>query len=547
MLEVPAGTLTLEETVSRWGGRTALARLFTQRRWRLSFFDPAGVAVAAWNCDAAKLRCRPDGAGQLVVTESGAERPARLRAISAYGQLLGHMAVIWAEGEMGSDGAMGEAIAACLEEHARNLLEIESLSHDLLECYEEVNFLYGLSETLGGVAGVEEICELVVEKTSALIPVRRAAIWLMDERRGALVRLGPRKLDPGEAFAPSGPVVGRVLSGLKSLLVDEPEAFPPELQREIAAAGGGGLLCVPLTLRARGVERCVGAFLLLDKEAGRFSSADLKLMQAIAGQVAGLVHMLSLLELKRDMSAAREIQRVLLPTATPRVADAEVAGRCRPSQQIGGDYYDHVVDARGRLTVLVADVSGHDLASALFMAQARVVFKDAMRREAAPAELLQRANEALAPDLLAAGLFISVFVARYDPGSRMLEYACAGHNPPLVRRGKTGRCDSLRAEGFLIGVAESSRYQERRTRLEPGDVLVLYTDGLVEARDAAGAFFGLERLKALVQGTASRPGEPLLDRIYREVETFAGATPLSDDVTVVVLRANARGGKGAKP
>jgi len=546
MHEVPAGTLTLEETVSRWGGRAPLAHLFKQRKWRLAFFDPAGQAVAAWNCEAAKLRCRPDGAGQLVVTESGAERPARLRPISAYGQLLGHLAVIWAEGETASEGAMGDAIAACLEEHARNLLEIESLSHDLLECYEEVNFLYGLSETLGGVAGVEEICELVVEKTSLLIPVRRAAIWLMDERRGALVRLGTKKLDPGEAFAPGGPVVGHVITGLKPLLVDELEAFPPEVQREIAAAGGGGLLCVPLTLRARGVERCVGAFLLLDKEAGRFSSADLKLLQAIAGQVAGLVHMLSLLELKRDMSAAREIQRVLLPSATPRVADAEVLGCSRPSQQIGGDYYDHVLDGRGRLTVLIADVSGHDLASALFMAQARVVFKDAMRREAPPAELLRRANESLAPDLLAAGLFLSAFVARYDPMSRLLEYACAGHNPPLVRRGRSGRCETIRAEGFLIGVSESSKYQERRTRLEPGDVLVLYTDGLVEARDAAGGFFGLERLKELVQGTAPRPGDPLLDRIYREVEAFAGDTPLSDDVTVLVLQANPRG-KGAKP
>jgi serine phosphatase RsbU (regulator of sigma subunit) len=213
-----------------------------------------------------------------------------------------------------------------------------------------------------------------------------------------------------------------------------------------------------------------------------------------------------------------------------------VWGRCRPSQQIGGDYYDHAAGVGGTLTALIADVSGHDVASALFMAQARVVFKEAIARGASPAEILARTNDVLAGDLIASGLFLSAFAARYDPATGTLEFADAGHNRPLLYRAATGRCETVATEGFLIGVKEETEYRDRRASLAPGDALVLYTDGVVEARDGAGEFFGDARLGALVEARGGEPAEALGEGIFEAVEGFAGAAPLRDDVTVVVVR-----------
>lgn len=243
-------------------------------------------------------------------------------------------------------------------------------------------------------------------------------------------------------------------------------------------------------------------------------------------------------ELENEVAMAAGIQRGLLPTAPPVLAGAELAGRCLPAANIGGDYYDLLLDDAGRVMLVIADVAGHSIGSALLMAMARSVLRREIALGATPAEVLGATNAAMFADLVNAGLFITMFCARYDPADGRLEYANAGHNPPLLRRG--GVSVELDAEGAAVGFFERMDFEQRTETLDPGDALLLYTDGVVEAAGAGAEQFGEQRLAAvLLQATdAAAPG--LVAAVVAAVDDHAGSAAQQDDITVVALRRDDR-------
>lgn len=244
-------------------------------------------------------------------------------------------------------------------------------------------------------------------------------------------------------------------------------------------------------------------------------------------------------ELENEIRMAAGIQQGLLPGAPPVVPGAELAGWCLPAAKVGGDYYDLLVDGDGRLTLLVADVAGHSIGSALLMAMARSVLRREAEHGGDPADLLAQTNAAMFGDLVTAGLFITIFAARFDPADGTLEYANAGHNPPLLRRHAERSTCELDADGAAIGFLEELEFEQRATRLEAGDTLLLYTDGVVEAPGVDGAQFGEQRLAELV-AELDVGAEALVRAVVEAVGDHTGGAAQHDDVTVVALRRQER-------
>lgn len=242
-------------------------------------------------------------------------------------------------------------------------------------------------------------------------------------------------------------------------------------------------------------------------------------------------------ELNNEIAMAAQIQRGLLPAAPPSVPGADLSGWCLPAANVGGDYYDLLLHDDGDLTLLIADVAGHSIGSALLMAMARSVLRREAQHGAEPAQILDATNRAMFGDLVSAGLFITIFCARYTPADGSLLYANAGHNPPLVLRGG-GAIDELDADGAAVGFLPDVTFEQREDVIAPGEALLLYTDGVVEAPGPAGEQFGEERLAALaVRSAGARAGAAaFVQDVVAMVGTHTGGGTPHDDVTLVVLR-----------
>lgn len=237
-----------------------------------------------------------------------------------------------------------------------------------------------------------------------------------------------------------------------------------------------------------------------------------------------------------DMGLARQIQRSLLPAVPPAVAGVRCAGRWVPAAHVGGDYYDFFPREDGSLDMVIADVSGHSVGAALIMTEARSVIRTQARSGGSPSVIVGSLNEILYDDLTRAELFITMFYASYRPASRVLAYASAGHNPPLLCRSAEGRCRELDAEGLILGVRSQVAFEEREVRLEAGDMLFLYTDGITESDNGSGELFGVDRLGAFLAEHHGDEPEAIIDAVLAELASFTGGRPPADDICMVAVK-----------
>jgi serine phosphatase RsbU (regulator of sigma subunit) len=240
-------------------------------------------------------------------------------------------------------------------------------------------------------------------------------------------------------------------------------------------------------------------------------------------------------EMQDEVRTAADVQRGLLPTMPPVVPGAVMGGLSVPAADVGGDYYDFVVAPSGELVLVIADVAGHSISAALLMAMARTVLRDRIAMGLAVHDVLEATNATMYADLSNACLFITMFCASYDAATGDLTFANAGHNPPLLRRAE-GRMESLDADGLPIGVVGHVGFEAGRVRLDPGDLLMLYTDGVVEAGLDLGDAFGEDRLSALFAACGAVTPAQLGRLVHAAVVEHAGAAASHrDDITVAGL------------
>jgi serine phosphatase RsbU (regulator of sigma subunit) len=237
-----------------------------------------------------------------------------------------------------------------------------------------------------------------------------------------------------------------------------------------------------------------------------------------------------------ELLVARSIQRRLLPSRVPDIPGLEVAGTSIPSREVGGDSYDFLPwgDQGDQLLISVADVSGKGIPAALLMSNLQAGLRSQMRRPATLSRVLAELNELVLAST-DPGRFITLAIALIDPRNGFVTYANAGHNRPLLRRAG-GEIETLAVGGILLGVLPGAVYDETRVEFNPGDAIVLYTDGVVEAATEEGVFFGDERLESLLRDTKGLGAAAICDRIVAEVEQFSEGNTHGDDLTVVVVR-----------
>ncbi len=298
-----------------------------------------------------------------------------------------------------------------------------------------------------------------------------------------------------------------------------------------------------------------GVLLVARSTAEAFETDDLAALDTFAGQAAlSLSHAdlfaeaLERERLARELALARTVQQRLLPQSLPEIDGLELAAAERPAKEVGGDYYDAVRLGQDCVGLIVADVSGKGAAAAFYMAEMKGVFQAGSRLTRAPGELLAGANDALGPSL-GRGVFTSAVYAVIDAHAGTLALARAGHTPTVLVR-DADRADGgrwlLRGDGLAIGLDRRGdlfrqTLVEQTIRLAPGDTVLLYTDGLVEARDPSGQEYGYDRLAAFVEAQRGASAEALRQRLLDEHGRWSGSDEPGDDTTFVVIRWTGRG------
>jgi sigma-B regulation protein RsbU (phosphoserine phosphatase) len=286
------------------------------------------------------------------------------------------------------------------------------------------------------------------------------------------------------------------------------------------------------------------------RSAEPYSRTDLRLLKSVAAQ-AGLAlenaHLISAIadevaqreRLNSEVQIARDVQERLFPQTLIPIQGIAYAGICRSALGVGGDYYDFLALPGGRLGIAIGDVSGKGIAAALTMASLQASLRsEATRAPENLAGLMCNVNRLL-HGALASNRYATFFYGQYDPASRQFSYVNAGHNPPMLFHCCYGdwRVTRLEACGTVVGLLEDATYQQASLPIEPGDILIAFTDGISEAMNAAEDEWGEERLIETVKGCLGLSPLEIIDCIMRAADTFVAGAKQNDDMTVVVLSA----------
>jgi sigma-B regulation protein RsbU (phosphoserine phosphatase) len=241
------------------------------------------------------------------------------------------------------------------------------------------------------------------------------------------------------------------------------------------------------------------------------------------------------ISMKRDIEIAREIQRWLVPRRAPDVPGIDVAFATRPAKTIGGDYYDAFLRTTdGPLLIAVADVAGKSVPAAMMMATFQASLRALASAKGTLSDLVAGLNRQVCANSQA-GRFTTAFLAELNPATGELVYLCAGHNPPILKH-EDGSVERLKSDNIPLGIELKEDYKTGITRIEPHDLLVIYTDGVTEARDEVRNEFGEVRLLAIIQAAGAERSALTLSNIMRSLDEFVGAAPQHDDITCMIVR-----------
>jgi serine phosphatase RsbU (regulator of sigma subunit) len=397
-----------------------------------------------------------------------------------------------------------------------------------------VQALIRAGQELSGHLSLPDLFRLILDLSIEAVGATRGL--LMTIEGSELVVQAAR----GGEFQISSGVRDRVLKERASLLVyDALGDADLRLRESIVSQSIRSILAVPLQTAASVIGLIyVDAAGLLQT----FTKDHLSLLTVMANIAAIRIEQARLLEVERvkriqehELSQAAEIQAQLLPSAPPEMPGIELCGRNLPCRTVGGDYFDYFKYPDGRLALLVGDVSGKGMPAALLMSSLQARLQVLSEAAPPPASLVTRLNAGLTAKC-PGNRFVTFFFSVLDPETGELEYCNAGHNPPMLIR-SDGSIETLETGGMVLGLVGVARYEEGRAKLEKGDVLVLYSDGVTEATPLGSEDeFGEERLAAAVRAGGDKAVQSVIDDVIRQLRGWSAGAPFADDVTLVVVR-----------
>jgi sigma-B regulation protein RsbU (phosphoserine phosphatase) len=276
-----------------------------------------------------------------------------------------------------------------------------------------------------------------------------------------------------------------------------------------------------------------------------YSKTDVRLLRSVAAQTGLALDNTRLIAavasetakrevLNREMEIAREVQQRLFPQALPPAEGLEYDGACRPALGVGGDYYDFLSLSGGRLGIAIGDVSGKGVPAALLMASLQASVRGQAQSGSANLAKLMETVSRLVFDASPSNRYATFFYAEYEAAARRLRYVNAGHNPPMLFRGE--ELVRLETGGPVVGMFRDARYEEAEVQLESGDGIVMFTDGISEAMNAADDEWGEEELARAARESLGLQAAETIARIMQAADRFAAGAPQHDDMTLVVIK-----------
>jgi serine phosphatase RsbU (regulator of sigma subunit) len=391
---------------------------------------------------------------------------------------------------------------------------------------------------------LDELFDLVLGLLLEAVAAERGAILLLEGAPAQPVIRAQRSRRGDSLTRVSRSIARRAIEERVSLLLPnllEDARFKGE--DSILASGIRTAMCAPLWFASTSGEtrESVIGLVYVDslQHAHAFTEDDLRVLTALANVAAAKIENVRLLEeslekrrMEEDMRMAAEIQNGLLPREAPSVPGWDLAGCNRPCRTVGGDYYDFALE-EGRLLVALGDVSGKGTGAALLMTVLRAAVR-AHWTEPRLGDGVARINRTVCQNV-PSSKYVTFFLAALEPATGRLAFVNAGHNPPLLVR-KDGSLDKLEDGGLVLGMFENIVYAEGAVRMDPGDTLLIYSDGVTETWSPEGDEFGEESLVELVTRCRSLGAEALQEAVLRELERFEAGARATDDRTLVVLK-----------
>ena len=443
-------------------------------------------------------------------------------------------------------------------------------SHEEMQVEETLvfDFLHGLGEAFSETIRPADLHRLIVEGATRVLDAQGGVLYLVD-RTGT--KLAPIFISKGcppmvdvpahilqQAAANSSAlesflrlhtinagegILGRAWQTPAPVCVNEFSEAPELAKLRNSSFGASSVMVAPLLY----AKQNMGVLALANSRMGSpFSQNDFVVFKSIAEQSAFALYNAIIYSeanekkrLDHDLQIARDIQRILLPAEAPSVKGFEIAGLNVPARQVSGDYFDYVKIDDERLGIAIADVSGKGVPASLIMAICRSVLRSQAIGNPSPADVLKKVNRQLYPDIKE-DMFISMAYLVLDHTRGTVTQARAGHDAPLLYKKETQAVTRLKTPGMVVGIDSGDVFDRLTTdvavELEPGDCILLYTDGITEALDSEGNEFGLERTTEAVRSVAKEGAQALVNRLIDDLRNFVGSTPQNDDITLIVIR-----------
>jgi len=240
-------------------------------------------------------------------------------------------------------------------------------------------------------------------------------------------------------------------------------------------------------------------------------------------------------QLEHELHMAREVQASFLPRETPQVPGWEFVARWRPAREVAGDYYDFIPGDERELGLVIADAAGKGMPAALFMVLTRSIVRASVDRAPSPSKGINHANRLLCADA-SEGMFVTLFYALLNPETGEVTYVNAGHNPPLLCRADHEQLTQLGPTGMALGVMTDTQFEQGTVHLQPGDFIVLYTDGVPDATDAQERGFGMDRLQRVILDHRRAHAADIVDALEQAIDDFAGPGDPFDDIAIVLAK-----------
>ena len=398
--------------------------------------------------------------------------------------------------------------------------------------------LYEVGKKISGSLDLNEVLNLIIDALQTVVPYDAAAIFLLDEDQNAVVEHTTRGYSPdmdtinlkmGEGISGSAAETG------KAIIVPDVSMDERYVQHH---PGTKSEMAVPMLSG----NQVIGVFNIENDRANAYDEEARSLLEAFASQASIAIQNARLFDdarrsrlLDRELEVAGEIQRTLLPRAVPDVPGLSLAVYSEPSREVGGDFYDFIPFSDKQLGVAVGDVVGKGIPAALTMASLYTAFHEyANYYVYLPSYVIGHVNEVLY-EVTSADRFATLFYGIANMQEMTFVYCNAGHPPPLLCR-KSGETVNLYAGGLIVGSFEEASFEDGRVYLDEGDVVVLYSDGLIEKSNEDDEIFGIDRLEQAIKDCHACPVEEIRDHVIDAWRAFVGNGRQDDDTTMIVVK-----------